>query len=164
MDGIEMIKNSPEIMVFLTAMLPISELRGAIPLGFALGLSWQKTLLISLLGNLLPIPFILFLLKPVSENLRKLRIWEKFFNWLFTRTKKKAGLIEKYEFWGLVLFVGIPLPMTGAWTGAVASSLLGMRFRKAILGIFLGLVLAGTVVTSLVITGKMVVNFSNSKI
>ncbi|MCM8798747.1 MAG: small multi-drug export protein [Candidatus Omnitrophica bacterium] len=149
---------SSEIMIFLTAMLPVSELRGAIPLGFALGVPWQKIAFLSLLGNLLPVPFVLIFLRPVSQRLRRFPLWRKFFEWLFERTKKRSKMVEKFEFWGMVIFVGIPLPMTGAWTGAVAGSLLGMRFGKAILAIFLGIILAGTIVFSLVLSGKIIIS------
>ncbi|MCM8783971.1 MAG: small multi-drug export protein [Candidatus Omnitrophica bacterium] len=150
----------PQWAVFLTAMLPVSELRGAIPLGFSLGMPWQKIIIFSLLGNIFPVPFILFLLDPIAEYLREFKLWKKFFNWLYIRTQKKARVIERYKFWGLVIFVGIPLPMTGAWTGAVAASLLDMRFKKALMGISLGIVIAGTIVTFLVLTGKIIISFS----
>ncbi|MGE4357495.1 MAG: COG2426 family protein [Candidatus Omnitrophota bacterium] len=153
---------SPQWAVFLTAMLPVSELRGAIPLGFVLGLPWQKTIILSFLGNILPIPFVLFLLDPVSKKLRRFKIWKKFFDWLFAQAGKKAKIVERYEFWGLVIFVGIPFPGTGAWTGAVISSLLGMRFKKAIIAILLGIVFAGAIVSILVFTGKLIVSLSFS--
>jgi len=151
-------KIMPEGMVFLTAMLPVSELRGAIPLGFALNLPLEKTVFLSFLGNLFPIPFILIFLKPVAKYLRKFLLGKKFFDWLFTKTEKKAKIVERYEFLGLVIFVGIPLPMTGAWTGAIAASLLGMRFTKAILAITLGIIIAEIIVTLLILTGKIIIS------
>lgn len=146
-------------IVFLTAMLPVSELRGAIPLGFALGLPRQEIIFLSFLGNFLPVPFILILLEPLSRKLRRFRFWKRFFDWLFSRTQKRANIVERYEFWGLVIFVGIPLPMTGAWTGAIAASLIGIRFIKAALAITLGVVMAGIAVTYLVSTGKLLISF-----
>ncbi|MCM8778709.1 MAG: small multi-drug export protein [Candidatus Omnitrophica bacterium] len=148
---------SSEIKVFLTALLPISELRGAIPLGFALNLSLPKIIIFSILGNLFPIPFILILLKPVSKKLRRFPLWRKFFEWLFKRTERKAKIVERWEFWGLVIFVGIPLPMTGAWTGAVAGSLLGMSFPKAMLAISLGVFLAALIVTGIILSGRVII-------
>lgn len=156
---LHILHNLPkELIIVLVGALPIFELRGAIPLGFAWHLPWQKIFFLSVLGNLLPIPFILILLEPLSNRLRQFKFWRKFFDWLFERTRKKAKTVERYEFWGLAIFVGIPLPMTGAWTGAVAASLLKMRFRKAFFSIALGVLMAAVIVTVLVLTGKLIIS------
>jgi len=147
---------SNELLVFLTAALPISELRGAIPLGLYLKEPIVKVVLLSILGNLLPVAPILFLLQPVSEKLRKFKILNRFFDWLFERTKKKASLVEKYEAIGLALFVAIPLPITGAWTGCIAASLFKIRFRYAFMSIILGVCIAALIVSALCLSGILI--------
>jgi uncharacterized membrane protein len=141
---------SPQLIVFLISMVPIVELRGAVPIGnnlFQLPL-WQ-TLALSITGNMVPIVLVLVLLEKAVELLGHIRIFRRFFDWLFTRTRKRSGVIARFEFWGLVIFVGIPLPMTGAWTGSVAAVLLGMPYGRALFGIFLGVLMAAVIVTSL---------------
>ncbi|PIV53744.1 MAG: ligand-binding protein SH3 [Elusimicrobia bacterium CG02_land_8_20_14_3_00_37_13] len=140
--------KSPELMVFLLGALPVSELRGAIPLGIAkFGFSIQKTFIIAVIGNLVPVIPLLLFLNYLSKELSKISILGKFFDWWFTRTKKRSKIIEEYGTLGLILFVAIPLPMTGAWSGCVASYLLGMRLRYAFPAIALGVIIAGIVVT-----------------
>jgi uncharacterized membrane protein len=146
-----------EWVVFIVSALPLSELRGGIPIGLAFGFTWQKALLFSLAGNLLPILPVLLLLEPVSEKLRRFRLWRRFFDWLFAKTKQKAELIQKYEAIGLALFVAVPLPMTGAWSGAIAASLFKIKLRYAFWAIALGVLGAGIIVTILCLTGKIIV-------
>lgn len=139
-----------ELLVFLTALAPISELRGAIPLGLVLFGKAElfKILFLSILGNSIIVVPVLFLLEPVSRWSRQnLPVLRKFFDWLFKRTEKKSNIIQRYEFWGLAIFVGVPLPMTGAWTGCIAASLFKIRFRNAFLAIFLGILMAACLVT-----------------
>jgi len=140
----------PEEMIVLSmAMLPILELRGAIPwaLKFAPHIPLAKTYLLAVAGNFIPVIPILLLLDPVSRFLRKAPIFDKFFNWLFARTRRRGRLIERYEAIGLTLFVAVPLPVTGAWTGALAAFVFGIKFRWAIICIGLGILIAGIVVT-----------------
>ncbi len=139
----------PELLVVITAALPISELRGAIPLGIYLGLPFANTVALSIFGNILPVVPLLFLLTPVSQKLRHIPIWHKFFDWLFERTEKRANIIEKYEAIGLMFFVAIPFPVTGAWTGCVAATLFKIRFRYAFLAILAGIILASIIVSFL---------------
>ena len=134
------------------AMVPVAELRGAIPWALAAppvggGLSWQAAYVWAVIGNFIPVVPILLLLEPVSQWLRRFKTFDRFFTWLFERTRKRGGMIEKYEALGLILFVGIPLPVTGAWTGAVAAFLFGVRFKYAVPCILAGILLAGVVVT-----------------
>jgi len=141
-----------EVVTLLLSMLPIAELRGAIPWALAQppvggGLSWQTAYVYAVIGNFIPVIPILLLLDPVSGWLRRFKSFDRFFNWLFARTRKRGQMIEKYEALGLILFVGIPLPVTGAWTGAVAAFLFGIRFRYAVPCILLGILLAGVIVT-----------------
>lgn len=148
---------SQEWIVLIISMLPIIELRGAIPVGiFMFGFSWQKAVLLSIIGNMIPIPFILIFINGIVNLLRKIKAGRNFTDWLFKRTRKKSDLIEKYETAGLVLFVGIPLPGTGGWTGAFAAYLFGLKFWKSLLYIFIGVLLAAVAVTALCQTGVIV--------
>jgi uncharacterized membrane protein len=143
-----------EIAVIALAAMPISELRGAIPLALAIGFSPPKAYILSFLGNLIPVVPLLFLLQPVANKLRHIRLFEKFFDWLFERTKRKARLVERFEMLGLMLLVAIPLPMTGAWTGCIAATLFKIRFRYAFLAIVTGVVIAGLIVMGLSLAGR----------
>lgn len=150
---------SKELAVFVTAALPVSELRGAIPLAIlSFKFSALKAYVISFMGNALPVVPILLLLGPISGKLRKFPLWKKFFDWLFEHTKKKASLVEKFEAVGLILFVAIPLPITGAWTGCIAATLFKIRFRYAFFAILAGIAIAGIVVTVLTLAGQTIVN------
>lgn len=145
---------SPQLVVFLVAMLPIIELRGAVPVGNNLfNLPIWQTLILSILGNMLPILLVLLFLKKMVDWLGHIPIFKRFFNWLFKRTKGRSGIIARFEFLGLAIFVGIPLPMTGAWTGSVAAVLLAMPYWRALLGIFLGVLIAAAIVISLSLLG-----------
>ena len=142
------------LIVFLLGLLPISEVRGAIPAGMASGMPLKKVLLFSIAGNLLPVIPMLFLFKPVSSRLRNLKPCKKFFDWFFERTKSKADLIQRYGALGLALFVGVPLPMTGAWSGCIAASIFKIRFRYAFVAIFVGVLIAAAIVTAVCLFGK----------
>lgn len=145
---LEALGGSPHLLVaVLLSMLPISELRGAIPYAIANGVSWQTAYVVSVLGNFLAVIPIVFLIGPVSEWLRRFALFDRFFNWLFARTRRKGGLIERWETIGLILFVAIPLPITGAWTGSVAAFIFGIRKPVALAAIFTGICIAGVVVT-----------------
>ena len=138
-----------ELCVFFCAMLPIIECRGAVPLGFGLGRPWWQTALLSIGGNLLPVPFILLFIRAFLKWMAGCRI--KFFNrlsaWLDRKVQKHKGTIEKYSYWGLVLFVAIPLPGTGAWTGTLIASVLGLEPKKSFLAAVLGVLGATTIMT-----------------
>lgn len=138
----------PPLAVFLIAMLPIFELRGAIPVGYALGMTNPVQIyLLAVAGNFVPVLPILLLLGPAERTLRRFRRMNDFFDWLFRRTVSRSELIRRYESLGLILFVAIPAPMTGAWTGAVAAYLFKLPLRMAIPCIILGILIAGVVVT-----------------
>jgi uncharacterized membrane protein len=147
---------SNEILIILTAAIPIAEVRGSIPLGLYLKEPLLKVFLLSILGNSIPVIPTLFLLNPVSEKLRRFKLWSRFFDWLFERARRKADIVEKYEALGLAIFVGIPLPMTGAWTGCVVASLFKIRFRYAFLSIFAGILMAAIIVTALCLSGILI--------
>jgi len=136
------------------AASPISELRGAIPLAILeFDFPWSYAYIMAVIGNMLPVPFILLLLNIITQILSRFTLFDRFFKWLFAYTRRRGTMIEKYERIGLVLFVAIPLPITGAWTGSIAAVLLGMSFRRAILSIFLGVLIAGVIVTCLTLLG-----------
>ena len=142
-----------ELAVFIIAALPVLELRGAIPIGLSMGIEIKRVVFLSIIGNLVPVVPILFLLQPVSDFLRRFWPFNRFFPWLFQRTKNRSGFIEKYEFLGLICFVAIPLPITGAWTGCVAATLFKIRFRYALLAITIGVCIAASIVLAVCLVG-----------
>jgi uncharacterized membrane protein len=142
-----------ELTVLIVSAMPVLELRGAIPIGLSMGLEIKKTMLFSIIGNLMPVVPVLFLLEPVSGFLRRFWPFSRFFHWLFERTRRRSELIERYEFLGLMLFVAIPLPVTGAWTGCVAATLFKIRFRYAFSAIFLGICIASVIVSAVCLMG-----------
>jgi uncharacterized membrane protein len=134
--------------------LPIVELRGAIPVGIGvLHMPWWRVFLIAVVGNMIPVPLILLFLGPLSRGCMRTRVGRRFFEWLFARTRRKTAEIEKYETLGLAIFVAIPLPATGAWTGAMAAFLMGIGFKHALFSIFLGVLVAGIIMTVLSLLG-----------
>lgn len=138
-----------ELCVLFCSMIPIIELRGAIPMGALLGLPWWQSYLLSVLGNMLPVPLILLLIKAVIGWMAKSRV--KFLNkisdFLLKRVEKRRDKIEKYSFWGVCLFVAVPLPVTGAWTGSLVAAMIDMKFWKALLSCLLGVMIAGVIMT-----------------
>ncbi|GAA0805426.1 small multi-drug export protein [Clostridium sp. AF19-22AC] len=144
-------KVSKEFIVFLISMVPILELRGGL---LAAGpaildvAKWQA-IPICIIGNLIPIPFILLLITKIFDWMKGTKKLRPMVEKLEAKAMSKSGRIEKYEFWGLVLFVGIPLPGTGAWTGSLIAALLGIRFRKAFPAIVLGVLIAAFIMTIL---------------
>lgn len=145
-----------ELIVLIIATLPIIELRGALPIALHyFHLPFLKSVLLSIIGNLLPILPILFLLKFIINLLTKINLFKKLFNWLFSRTQRKSKIIERYEILGLIIFVGIPLPTTGAWTGALASFILGLNPFLSFFAISLGVLIACVIVSILCFLGKI---------
>lgn len=140
-------------VVFLISSLPIVELRGSIPVGHIFQMNPVTVFVLSVVGNMVPVPLILLFLGPVSNFCMRFPAGKKFFDWLFTRTRRKSADIEKYETLGLTIFVAIPLPATGAWTGAMAAFLLGMSFRHAMVSILMGVLIAGIIMTVLSLMG-----------
>ncbi|MGM9682968.1 MAG: COG2426 family protein [Eubacteriales bacterium] len=138
-----------ELCVFFCSMIPVIELRGAIPLGAGLGLPWWQSFLLSVAGNMLPVPFILLFIRKIIEWMGRSRItfFNKIAGFLNRKAEKNREKIERYSFWGVALFVGIPLPMTGAWTGSLVAAVIEMKFWKALLSAFVGVICAGVVMT-----------------
>lgn len=139
-------------------MLPIVELRGGIPVAYAGGgidgIEWYWAYALCCLGNLLPVPFILLFIDKIIKWMVKSKHFSKIGIWLEKKAEKNTAKVQKYEFFGLMLFVAIPLPMTGAWTGALVAGVTKMKFWPAILSILLGVLIAGAIVT-LICTGLL---------
>lgn len=135
-----------EIIVLIIAMSPFVELRGAIPVALSLGMAPVDAFFYSFIGNLVPAIFLLLFLEPVAIKLSRYRFFSSILSSLFARTRKKKDVIEKYGCFGLIPFVAIPLPFTGAWTGCLVAWVFGMRFRYAFPAIFLGVLIAGFIV------------------
>lgn len=132
----------------LLSMVPVLELRAAIPIGCSLGLSAWQCALAAIIGNMIPAPFIILFIRAIFEYLR--RHWPKLGNLvdrLESKAEKKKPLVQKYAILGLTLLVAIPLPGTGAWTGALVAAMLDIRLKRAIPCIFLGVVIAAVIVT-----------------
>lgn len=150
--------------IMAISTLPIVELRGAVPAGHVIknvpamapaekAKASLKIYLLAVLGNMIPVPFILLLLGPCSKILMQCGWGKKLMEWLFARTRKKTANIEQYEALGLTLFVAIPLPVTGAWTGAMAAFLMGTPFWQSLICILLGVMIAGVIMTMLSLLG-----------
>ncbi|HEY54688.1 MAG TPA: small multi-drug export protein [Dehalococcoidia bacterium] len=142
------------LVVLGIAASPIAELRAAIPVAIIqYDFPWHYALLLAVIGNLLPVPFILLFLDAITRFLSRVGFLKRFLEWLFERTRRRGRVIERYERIGLALFVAVPLPFTGAWTGALAAVLLGLRFKHAMLSIVIGVIIAGIVVTCATVLG-----------
>ena len=135
--------------VMICSMIPIIELRGGIPLGMMLGLPWWQNFLYAVIGNMLPVPFILlFINKFIAWMSRsKVKFFNKIGNWLLRKAEKNREKIEKYSFFGVCLFVAVPLPVTGAWTGSLVAATIGMKWWKALLSCLIGVMIAGVIMT-----------------
>ena len=147
-------KISTEMIVFVISMVPILELRGGLLAASLLNIPIVRAIWYCVIGNIIPVPFILLLITPIFNRLKKTRLFRPMVEKLESRALGKSEQIERYEFWGLALFVGVPLPGTGAWTGALIASLLGIRFRKAFPAIILGIFIA-TIIMSIVSYGLL---------
>ena len=142
-------KVGKELILFIISMVPILELRGGLlAAGPAfLNIPMWRAIPVGIIGNLLPIPFILLLITPIFDWMKGTKRLKPVVEKLEKKAMSQSANIEKYEFWGLVAFVGIPLPGTGAWTGALIAALLGIRFRKAFPAIVIGVCLAACIMT-----------------
>jgi uncharacterized membrane protein len=141
--------------IFFGSMVPWIESRYVIP--YALWVfNWElwQVFPLAVLGNMLPIPFVLLFFKFVEKFLRRFRFWTKIMDWLFKRTRERAdGKIIKYEYLGLIMFVAVPLPFTGAWTGSLIAYLFDLKFSKSLLTILLGVIISATITVILYSTG-----------
>ncbi len=145
----------PWLGIILIAMLPVFELRGSIPIAILeYGSDPFTAFYLSVIGNMIPVIPLLLFLEPVSNYLRRWKMWDNFFTWLFERTHRKhSASFEKYGSIGLAVFVGIPLPATGAWTGCAAAFVFGFKFKHAFLAILAGVIMAGIIMTVVTMTG-----------
>lgn len=147
---------SPGTVILFLGALPVTELRASIPVGIlVLKQSAKDVFLFSVLGNMLPIAPVYFLVNPVSKRLSNTRFMRSFFEWLFKRARAHADIVERYEAIGLMFFVAVPLPGTGAWTGAIIASILRMRFIPSFLAISSGVIIAAIIVTVLTLVGRL---------
>ncbi len=148
------------IITFLVSMVPIIELRGAIPIGTGLGLGWLECYILCVIGNMVPVPFILMFIKAIlnwMSGIHKFH-FDDIANWVFKKAEKNKPKVQKYGKIGLWAFVAIPLPGTGAWTGSLVAALLGMDFKKSIFTVFLGVLTAGAIMTAASLLVKSGVN------
>ncbi len=142
--------------IFFLSMIPWLESRYVIPLAISsFDWEWWQIFPIAVAGNMLPVPFILLFFKFAEKFLRNYKFWARIMDWLFSRTRIRAdSKIQKYEYLGLILFVAIPLPFTGAWTGSLIAYLFDLKFSKSLLTIFIGVIIAASVMTFLTLTGQ----------
>ena len=139
-----------EILVMIVATMPISELRGAIPLGISLGLSPIHSTVISIIGNMMIVPILLKILNPVMNYFGKTALFSKTVGWVKRRTLKRTkATIKRYSLLGLFILVAIPVPTTGAWTGCIAASLLKLDYKNALFAILSGVLAAGIIVSTI---------------
>ncbi len=149
---------SPEGAVFIISMIPILELRGGLLAASLLKISAAKAIPLCIVGNIIPIPFILLFIRQIFKVLKKTKIFRGLIIRLENRAMSKSDQVKNYEFWGLMLFVGIPLPGTGAWTGSLIASLLEVDIRKSSLAILCGVIMATVImyVVSYGLVGNLV--------
>lgn len=135
------------IITFFISMVPIIELRGAIPIAMGIGLNIWVAIAVSIVGNLVPVPFIIVFIKKIFAWLRTKSAWlDRLVTKLEKKAEKKSETVKKCAFWGLFMFVAIPLPGTGAWTGALVAAMLNMKVKESFPAIALGVVTAGAIV------------------
>ncbi|MCG8484423.1 MAG: small multi-drug export protein [Clostridia bacterium] len=148
-----------ELAVFIIAMLPLAELKVAIPFGVSMGMNTYHATILGILGSMVPVPFILLLLRPVIAWFRKTRIGNKIADAITRRVMHKSKKVKKYRILGLFIFVAIPLPTTGVWTGSAIAALFNMRIRNALIAIFLGNCCAATIM--MVLSHSAISSFKN---
>lgn len=145
---IEFGKSLPnELGIMFLSMLPLTELRAAIPIFIAKEMPPVLAYIMAVIGNMLPVPFVLAFSRPLFKWMKKCRCLNKISEALDRKIEKNKEKVLKYEFWGLALFVAIPLPGTGAWTGAFIASILDLRYKNALPSIGIGVIIAGAIVT-----------------
>ena len=136
------------------SVIPVIESRGSIPYGIiALELPWQNVALVSVIANFLITLPVIYLLDPITRYLNKFKLFNIFFKWFFARSRKKGAVIDKLKMVGLIIFIGIPLPITGAWTGCIAAHLFGLSKRDTFIGAFIGVLISVIIITALTNAG-----------
>lgn len=150
-----------EFIVVIISALPISELRGALPVGIIVfDLPWYQAFYLAIIGNLLPIPILLLFFESLVRIISRTNNGDRLVNMIFRRTRRHREIVEKHKYIGLILLVAIPLPGTGAWTGTVTTVLLGLEWRRALISITIGVLISGTIVTILSLIG---ISYFNSQ-
>ena len=147
------------LTTFAMSMVPVVELRGGIPYGLSQGLEWPLVYLIAVVGNLLPIPFILLFVRRILQWMKRFERLGRIAERLEARAAKRSDRVRRSEVIGLCMFVAIPLPGTGAWTGALIAALMDMRLKKALPSITVGVLIAGAIVTAVIRLGIHALNF-----
>ena len=142
-------KVPEELVAFVISLMPVLECRGGMIAARLMEIPFVKAFLICYLGNMLPIPFVVLFIRKIFEFLRRFRFFEKIIVKLEAKTEKNKEKVLKYESWGLLLFVAIPLPGTGGWTGALMAGLLDMRFKRSLPIIALGVLIAGFIMSAI---------------
>lgn len=146
------------VMTALISMVPVIELRGAIPAGVAAGLSVEEALIVAIIGNMLPVPIIILFVRKVFDWMRTCsQRLDRLVCRFEAKAEKQKAMIDKYEWFGLVLLVAIPLPGTGAWTGALVAAMLDMRLKRALPAVFIGVVIAGIIVSYITYGASMLI-------
>ena len=143
--GLTALKYGKELIIFIISLMPILELRGGLIAASLLKLNWIKSFIICFIGNIIPIPLILWFITPIFDRLKKTKLFSGIVNKLEKKAMSKKEKIEKLQYIGLMLFVGIPLPGTGAWTGCLIASLLNMDKKKSMVYAILGVIMAGII-------------------
>lgn len=138
-----------DIIIFVTSLLPILELRGGMLAATLLKVEYARALLICVIGNILPIPFVLLFLEKILDLFKKWHVTKKIVTWLEKKANSKREQIDKYGYWGLILFVGIPLPGTGAWTGSLLAVLLRLNRKRSFICILIGICIAAFIMSIL---------------
>ena len=142
------------LITFAVAMLPVIELRGAIPLGVSMGLGPWTAMIAAVLGNMLPVPFIILFIRRIFAWMRrKSRRLDDLVNRIVARAEGKWDKVHKYQFWGLMVLVAIPLPGTGAWTGTLGASFLDLGFKKTVAAVLTGVFIAAGIMTTVSLLG-----------
>lgn len=146
---VEFLQNTipPQLVAFAISLFPVLELRGGMIAARLLEIPFLQAFIICYVGNMLPIPFILLFIRKIFAWMRKFKAFAKIVDKMEERSEKKKGTIQKYKEWGLLLFVAIPLPGTGGWTGALIAALMDLRFKKCLPIIALGVFIAGLIMS-----------------
>ncbi|WP_406658188.1 small multi-drug export protein [Methanolobus sp. ZRKC2] len=164
---VEILSSVPDwLATMIIGALPIAELRGAIPVAIGMyGMAPEYAYFFAVLGNMIPVIPLLLFLEPVSSYLRRFRVFDMFFSWLFERTRRNhTEKFEKYGTMALTLFVAIPLPVTGAWTGCVAAFVFGIEFKHALPAILVGVMIAGLIMTFVTVTGVSLIDLLSGNV
>lgn len=144
--------------IIIISAIPVVELRGAIPLGILVyHMPYLQAYVLGVFGSIIPAPFILLFIPAILKWMEGTKIFGKMAGWIITKGMKKSKKLTQYEFWGLFIFVAIPLPGTGVWTGCLAASLIGLDFKHSLISVSLGSMAAGAMVTALVAGGLLLV-------